>query len=487
MDLVNYRRELQSYHAAVERNRLEKYLGSRRTISGAETAERFSDLFSPSAISGLENSLENASELTEIETAARRNLLNIARLGFLRNQSTEISAEYESCQKSARVSFQNESLTVTEAFAKIRVEENSVLRREIYTRLSETRNVCADLFLENFKIRHENAKKLGFEIYENLFTEITGVNLETFASEVEKFLAETEEAYFKSLSEIFPESNFPSIADFYFWQAQSEQTEIFSGKKLPYFYRQMLENFGFQAEKIANVKLLESSSERQTDFFRPDFSAAGVYFGVSARDGNRAFIGFLKTFGKVQQAVWTSRNLAGRFPEFVFSPDAVLGAAYGVLFQSLLGNEGFLQRNFRLWDEKLSGKIARENRFRQLFEIRRNVLQYLFERKFHASLAVEIVGEFTASFTQNLGFQLSESDVLFQLSEDFTPFKLLRARLFAVGLQNYLQARYDFDWWNKRPAFEELIDFWNTAERYRAEEMARMIGFEMSFDLVKEI
>jgi hypothetical protein len=487
MDLVNYRRELQSYHAAVEKNRLEKYLGSPQTISGAETAERFSDLFSPSAISGLENSLENTSELTETETAARRNLLNIARLGFLRNQTAEIRVEYESCRESARVSFQNESLTAAEAFARIRIEENSVLRREIYARLSETRNFCADLFLEKFKIRHANAKTLGFEIYENLFADITGVDLEAFASKAEKFLAETEEAYFKSLSEIFPESNSPTVADFYFWQAQSERTEIFSGKKLPYFYRQMLGNFGFEAEKIANIKLPEAASEKQTDFFRPGFPAAEVYFAVSARDGNTAFIEFLNFFGKTQQAAWTSRNLAERFPEFVFSPDAVLGEAYGILFQSLMGNESFLRQNFRLWNEKLSGKVSGENCFRQLFEIRRNVLRFLFERKFHASLIVETPREFAASFTQNLGFQMSESDVLFQLSEDFKPFELLRARLFAVGLQNYLQTRYDFDWWNKRPAFEELIDFWNTAERHRAEEMARMIGFEMSFDLMKEI
>jgi hypothetical protein len=99
----------------------------------------------------------------------------------------------------------------------------------------------------------------------------------------------------------------------------------------------------------------------------------------------------------------------------------------------------------------------------------------------------EIAGEFAAGFTRSLGFQASESDVLFQLSENFASLKSLRASKFAFGLREYLRARYDFDWWNKRAAFEELIDFWNTAERYRAEEMARMIGFEMNFDLMTEI
>ncbi|HEX8368303.1 MAG TPA: hypothetical protein VF604_07155 [Pyrinomonadaceae bacterium] len=487
MDLAQYRRELKKYYAAVEKNRLEKCLGAAQTIPGAAIAERFSDLFSQTAISELEKSLENAAELTETETKARQNLLNISRLGFLQNQAAEISAEYESCLKSARVSFQNENLTFPEALAKIQTEENSVPRREIYARLAEAQNFCADLWLEKFKIRRENAEKIGFESCRNLFENLAELDFGQLAQKAEKFLAETEETYFRALSEIFPETKSPHIADFYFRQKQSARKEIFDGKKLSNFYRLLLENFGFQPEKISNIKLLEVSAERQTDFFRGAFPASEVRFAVSARDGGAAFSEFLKTFGKAQQAAWTSADLATRFPEFVFSPDAVLGKAYGILFQNLLSDESFLRRNFGLWNEKLTGKIARENNFRRFFEIRRSVLRFLFELKFHSSSNWEIAREFAAGFSQSLGFELSETDVLFQLSEDFQPAKNLRALLFAFGLGEYFRARYDFDWWNKRAAFEELIDFWNTAERHKAEEMARMIGFEMSFDLMKEI
>ena len=487
MDLAQYRRELQSYHAAIEKNRLEKYLGAAETFSVEAIAERFSDLFSPSAISDLEKTLENPDELTATETKARQNLLNVARAAFLRNQAGEITNEYESCRNSSRVSFQSESLTFHEAFSRIQVEENSVRRREIYARLSEARNSCADLFLEKFKIFRESAQKLGFENQRKLFEGIAEIDLEAFASKAEKFLAETDEAYFKSLSEIFPEAKSLHVADFYFWQKQSEQKEIFAGKKLSDFYRLIMENFGFQPEKISNIKLPEAVAERQTDFFRPAFPTPEIYFAVSANNGNAAFIEFLKNFGKAQQAAWTSSDLAKRFPEFVFSPDAVLSEAYGVLFQFLSLDESFLRRNFGLWNEKLTGKIARENRFRMFFELRRSVLRFLFELKFYSSPNAESAREFAASFTQSLGFETSESDVLFQLSEDFASLKSLRASMFAFGLREYLRARYDFDWWNKRAAFEELIDFWNTAERYRAEEMARMIGFETGFDLMTEI
>lgn len=487
MDLAQYRRELKNYYAAVEKNRLEKYTGAAQTIPSAAIAERFSDLFSRAAIADLEKSLENTGELTETETKARQNLLNISRLGFLRGQTEEISAEYESCRQSARVSFQNENLTFPEALAKIQIEENSVARREIYARLGEAQAFCADLWLEKFKIRRENAKKIGFENCPKLFEAVAQIDFESFGQKAEKFLAETEEMYFRALSEAFPEAKSLHVADLYFRQKQSERKEIFDGKKLPNFYRLLLENFNFQPEKISNLKLLEVSGERRADFFRAGFPAPEVRFAVGARDGSAAFTSFLKTFGKAQQAAWTSAGLAERFPEFVFSPDAVLGEAYGILFRNLLADERFLRRNFGLWNEKLTGKIARENNFRLIFEIRRSALRFLFELKFHSSLNAEIARELAAGFTQSLGFQASESDVLFQLSEDFQPAKNLRALSFAFGLGEYLRARYDFDWWNKRAAFEELIDFWNTAERYKAEEMARMIGFEMSFDLMREI
>ncbi|HLM00774.1 MAG TPA: hypothetical protein VK400_06940, partial [Pyrinomonadaceae bacterium] len=204
--MAQYRRELKSFYAAREKNRLEKHLGAAQQFPEAAIAERFSDLFSSSSIFDLEKSLENAEGLTETETKARRNLLNIARAGFLENQAAEISGEYEACRNSRKIFFQNESLTLTEAFARIQTEEPIAARREIYARLSEARNSCADLFLEKFKIRQENAQKIGFENCRKLFEEISEVDFESFALKTEKFLAETEETYFRLLSDTFPET-----------------------------------------------------------------------------------------------------------------------------------------------------------------------------------------------------------------------------------------------------------------------------------------
>jgi sulfur relay (sulfurtransferase) DsrC/TusE family protein len=489
MDLSEYRRELKEYFAAVEKCRLERHRGAETTVRAAEIEERFGDLFSRTAVGDLEQMFAAAAadELTETERRARRNLLNIARLRFLKNQTRQIEGEFDSCRRAARVSFRNEKLTVPQATAEIAAQENSDLRRELYARVTEAVNSCADLWLEKFKVRRAAAAKIGFENYQSLFEEIASVEFENLARNAENFLAATEESYFRLRAEVFSEAKFLHPADFYFRRNQLERAEIFAGKNLSLFYARLLENFGFRAEKIPQIKLAaDAPVEKTTDSFRPNFPSPPVVLAVSARNGNSAFAEFLKVFGRTQQAAWTSLDLSARFPEFVFSPDAVLGGAYSVLFQSLLTEENFLRRSFGLWNEKLTEKIARENRFWILCEIRRNVLQTLFEIKVQSSDSpVETAREFADACAQNLGFATSESEVLYRLSEDFAPAKNLRAALFGYGLREYLRGRHDFDWWNTAAAFEELIDFWNTSERHQAEEMARMIGFEMDFETLK--
>lgn len=492
MDLSLYRREFGNFHAAAEKNRLEKFLGRAETVSGGEIAERAADLFSGAAIFELEKSLTDATDSTETERRARRNLLGYARRRFLENQAREVAAEYQTCLESGRVAFRGEKLTLSETFEKIAVEENGSVRAELFARLSETRAACADLRLENFKIRRAAAAQIGFEDYEGLFEEIAGMtDFESLKGAGERFLAASEESYFRLHSEIFSGEKTPSPADFYFRRRRLDRREIFDGKKLPGFYRRILENFDFSDRKIPQIEFLEVGDEKRTGLFRPNFPVSEAVFCVSRRGGAAAFSEFFKVFGKAQQAAWTSEDLARRFPEFVFSPDAVASEGYGRLFQLLLTEENFLRRSFGLWDEKLARRVELENRFWRAVEIRRDVLRMLGDSKFNAAVqfasSAETARELADVFARNLGLATSETDVLFELSEDFEPARNVRASLFACGLREYLRARYDFDWWNSRAAFEELIDFWNTAERYSAEEMARMIGFEMDFDILKEL
>ena len=54
-------------------------------------------------------------------------------------------------------------------------------------------------------------------------------------------------------------------------------------------------------------------------------------------------------------------------------------------------------------------------------------------------------------------------------------------------MREHLRSRHGRRWFASRAAGEELIDIWNTASRYRVEELARSVwGGELSFDLLAD-
>lgn len=492
MDLSELRLNLKNYCAQLEVFRLEKYLNQNHAKSLAEIEERAVDLFSASTVETLEKSLENSDEQNETEQKARHNLLGIAQLGFLQREIKEISQELEICRKAVRIKFQDEVLTFPEALDKIAVQEISENRREMFDRLIDAQNSCANLFVEKLSDLQKTAQKLGFANLQKLYEEITEINFEDFARKAKNFLEKTEETYFRMLSCVAPEAELEtkklSSADICFLREKLERQQIFNGQTLPKLYDKILENFGFNSRKITNIEIIKSFEQKRTKSFCPN-PPEKVNFCISNQNGASNFIEFLRCFGRANQTAWTSKELSHRFPEFVFSPDICLPVAYGILFQSLLTDKQFLQQSVNIWDGKLASEIVEENRFSLLFEARCEALRFIQEAQFFcldAASIEELFRNSAVNFTNNSGFEFRKEQMLFEISENFSSQTRLRGFLFAYGLREYLTQKYGFRWWTSRKAFEELIDFWNTSNRYKAEEMARMIGFEMNFDLLAE-
>lgn len=491
MDLVEFRLNLKNYNLRLEAFRLANNTGQKPVVSLAEIEETVADLFSGSTVESLETLISQSKAAAETEQKARQNLLEIAQLGFLKNQTREISKEIENCQNVVRVNFQDETLSIGQAQTKLAFEENAKARREIFVRLLEAKNSCADLPAERLAQTHEETKRLGFANLQKLFEKTTNLDFYDFSRKARGFLEKTEKLYFRHLSESVRKINLNEkslhFADSVYLRRQFEHEKLFDAENLPRLYAKLLGDFSFSEYKVPNILLKQVSKNSQTKVFRPN-PPEEVYLCFADRNGVSNYAEFLRAFGEANFAAWTSKNIANRFPEFIFSPDAVLADGYGFLFQTLPAEESFIRKSLNIGDEKMSAIIKRENEFWSLFEIRRAIVRFILEaRIFSSGGSLQEASEQTAEiFSENLGFRCENQQMFWEISEDFSSLKTLRALLFAFGLREYLRERYDFDWWQKPKAFEELIDFWNAAERYKAEEMAQMIGFEMSFDLLAE-
>lgn len=491
MNPVELRSILKNYNLRLEAFQLANNMGQTPAVLLAEISDNAADLFSASTVESLKILTEQPGGATKTEQQARQNLLAIARLGFLTNQTREISKEIETCQNAVRLRFQGEVLNLRQAQIKLDFEENPEARREIFIRLLEAKNSCADLRAEKFARMQEESERLGFANFKSLYEKITDLDFYNFSRKAQYFLDKTENVYLRQLSENARKTDLNEksmhFSDFFYLRRRLNREKVFAAENLPRLYAKVLENFDFSEYKIPNILLKKTAENYQTEVFRPD-PPGEIYFCFADRSGVSNYIEFLRAFGKANLAAWTSGDLTNRFPEFVFSPDAVLTKAYGFLFQTLLTEAAFLRKTLNIWDEKLLNQTKHENSFRLLFETRREISRFELEtRVFSAVENLEDICETAAeTFANNSGLRFEKQQMLWEISENFASLKTLRAVLFAFGLREYLRERYGFDWWQKRRAFEELIDFWNAAERYTAEEMARMIGFEMSFDLLAE-
>jgi len=220
---------------------------------------------------------------------------------------------------------------------------------------------------------------------------------------------------------------------------------------------------------------------------------ADVRLLVGARAGGaHGYRAFFYVAACAQQCAWVSRDLAARYPEFVYGPDATTRAAYGYLLRQLLHEPAWLSARCGL-KESVANAVARACALVELHDVRRTCAQLLQQSALAAASdprAESLAAEYAALLTEATGFRYEPAQHLYESSAQLlgsaesacgddarlTPAAALRARLFACALGEHLRTRYGARWWTVRAAGDELIDLWNTGARYTVEELSTLTG-----------
>ena len=497
MKTSDYRREFAAYNSALELARCRHHAGLDAELRAEPIYERYSDLFTLEAINDLRRAYDETSPQFETERAARRSLMGAARIGFMEARVKELTDEYAKCEAAARVQWEGESVPALNLPKIIANEPLSARRRELTARWLDALGACDDLRASCLETLHEAARLLGYVSYRSLYEEITSTDYVRLAAQTDAFLSRTDAAYASALARAMAREvpDAPAgdwqLADYLRFERMPRLDPFFPATKLQATYRLAMSGLGIRVEQQPNIQI--------DDEPRPLKNPRPACFRVAPPDDVRLIgspIGgafdcttFFHEAGHAQHFAWTSRDLAARYPEFVYAPDLATTEGHAFLFQSLFLDAAWLSERLSVSFER-AHEIVSARALLTLHHARRFSAQLRFEIALHESPQVrseQLAATYAELQEQATSFRRPPPLYLAEMLDGFSVAAYLRAWAFGVALREHLRGRCGRRWWASRKAGDELIDLWNTASRYSVEELAQLLGFgDISFDLLAD-
>jgi hypothetical protein len=503
MNPSDYRRDYAAFRTAVERARFEHHAGLTARLELRPAEERYADLWTREAFADLRRAFEETHAQFETERAGLRALAGVAAVGYTESSAREISEELRRCEESAAFDWGGARLSASEAARRVADERDASRRRELSRRRLDALRPCEDLRAARLEVLGGAARSLGFESRAALYEGFTGAgsnsagaSLESMSTAARGFLARTEAAYRSRLAEwarrALPEGDAPEYADLPFFERAAGTETSFPARDFRALYEAALAGLGVRVGSLRNLHI--------DDAARPGKGAEAACFAVAPPDDVRLVVGAraggldfqrrgFREGGRAQMFAWASRETSARYPEFVHAPDGAAEFGHGLLLSGLLREPTWLaaRRGMRAAEAEESARLSA---LLDLYAARRDcaALAYALALDAAADARSESLDEeYAATFGGATGFRHTAAGRLLDADEWFGAATRLRARLFAASLGEHLRARHGRRWFEARRAGEELVDIWNTASRYGAEELARLAwGGELSFELLAD-
>jgi hypothetical protein len=492
MNPSDYRRDYAAYSAAAERARFDHHAGLSPRLELRPAEERYADLWTREVVEDLRRSFEETPASFETERAGLRALAGAAGLKYAEWRAREVSEELRRCVESGGFEWSGARVSASEAPGLLAVERDATRRRELTRRGLDAVGACDDLRAARLEALDEAARALGFEGRRALYEEFAGVSLETLAAGAESFLRRTEAVYMSALAEWsareLAAARAPEYADLLFFERAADTEAQFPARDFRGLYAETLAGLGVRIESQRNLNVDDTS--------RPGKAADSACFVVVPPEDVRLSVGAgagglgffrrsLAEGARVQMFAWASRETSRRHPEFVYAPDRATEFGHGLLLAGLLRETGWLEARRRMRAAEAS-LVARRAALLDLYRARRECASVVCALAVERAAVVrteQLAEEYAARFTEATGFRHEAATHLLDVDEWFESATALRARLFAAGLREHLRESHGRRWFESRGAGEELIDVWNTASRYHAEELSKLLwGAEPDFE-----
>jgi hypothetical protein len=498
MDVSDHRREYAAYCSAVELENFRRHAGQTAALDLRPIEERYSDLWAPGRLADLRRLRDDTSADFETERAGLTALVGAALLKRVEAAASDVTEELTRCETAARFEWRGAMAAATDLPDLLAAEADATRRRELAARGLDALGPCDDLRAARLDALAEAARAEGLDDRRSLYESFTGADLNQLAETANVFLERTERAYHSALAAWAARDSAPAAprplhqADSPRFVRTPQLDRYFGADSFAVIYAGTLSGLGIRAESQRNIRI--------DDAERAGKAGRSACFAVAPPEDVRLVLGargrgadfYRRTLfeaGRAQMFAWASRETAARRPEFVHAPDRATEQGHAFLLAGLWLEPEWLAEFARVRAEELR-VAARTAALVELHDARRDaaLVGYALaldrEREARSDATAE---SFAEALTRATGFRHEPAACLPEADEWFGSATRLRARAFAAGLREHLRSQHGRRWFASRAAGGELIDVWNTASRYRVEELARLLwGDELSFDLLAE-
>ncbi len=331
--------------------------------------------------------------------------------------------------------------------------------------------------VERLSILHTRAANLGFDGYVTLCDELRGLDLEGLTAQMRTLLEQTQDVFFPLLEELLAKIGVP-IRD----AATCDILALFRGSEFDALFPQALmipalsdtlAGMGIDLARQENLEVDTESRPLKTSraFCCPIRIPEEVKLVTKPTGGLEDYASLLHEAGHAEHFVHVDADLPISFKRF---GDNSVTEGYAFLFQYLLLNRHWLQRVLHL---EGSGEYLRLAHFRKLWLLRRYASKLLYEQQLHTALQgaeqryVSILGD-------ALGVTVHPEGYLADTDDAFYCAQYLRAWIFEVQLQRFLEEQFGAEWFATRGAGEYLIFLWRRGQERPVEELAREMGYD---------
>jgi len=499
MDLGSYRTEYAAYCSALERERHGHHAGLVPEPRLAPLRERYADLWTREAIDELRRKLEDTPAHFETERAGLRALVHAACLSHAEAGAADVTAELARCESAARVEWGGERVSADEATELIARAADAARRRELAARWLDALRPCDDLRAARLDALAASVRALGFTTPRSLYEDASGVSLDELASAADSFLQRTAPVYTSRLAHdtaretAFAAAGSLSHADELFFGRAKRLDGLLTPRGERAAYAELLAGLGVRVERQRNVSVEDAEPSAK--------GARAACFGVrppdevylvAAGDAHSAWNSYSNFFfeaGRAQHFAWSSPETAARRPEFIHGADDAARTGAGFLFKSLFCDAAWGGECLRLRPVE-ARELARTAALLELLDTRRDcaALRYALALDGAADTLSEQLSEaYVSLYSEATRFARDPATRLLDAAGALDAAGRLRARLLAASLREHLRSRHGRRWYVSRAAGDELIDIWNAALRYPAEQLARLAwGGMLDFDLLAE-